>query len=790
MKKIVVFLVGLLCPFSIIYAQQDLLDRQASVNYNQVKLEDVLIDLQKRYDLKFTYANDQLFLERKVSLFAENQTISEILNKLFTPLQIEYHLINNNIILKPIKAISVKKPKTSSISGIVREKGSLESLPGASVYIPELKRGTITNNYGFYSINLSEEEYTLEVSFVGYKKFIQQISGLESQKIDIELEQVDALQEVVINANRSEEKITETTQMSSIDIPVHQVKGLPTLLGEKDVFKVLQLLPGVQKGTQVSTSFYVRGGNADQNLIILDDAIVYNANHLFGFFSVFNGDAIKSVQLIKGGFPARFGERLSSVLVLNMKDGNKEKIHGEAGIGLLSSRFTLEGPVKQGKSSFLVSGRRTYGDILVAPFLSKNTKAGYYFYDLNAKYHTEIDEKNRLYLSGYFGRDKLYTKNINKSTDSESKTSFGWGNATLTARWNHIFGKKIFSNTSLIFSQYRLGISQIDKNKDEFYRLSYSSAITDIGVKFDLDYTLGTQHYMRIGARSVLHNFIPTALVTKGSAEYQNSSRKNPVNSFENNIFVEDNWHIGENIALNAGVRASSFTTQRKTYLNAEPRFSAKAMLAPELALKAAYSRMNQYIHLLSNPGLGLPTDLWIPSTKKIVPQRSDQFTLGLARDISEKELTLSVEAYYKKMYHIVGYKPGASFLDEYEIGEEIAEEDFSTAEPITWEDNITAGNGKSYGAEFLLQRKNGKLSGWLGYTLSWTKFKFNELNNGEEFYPQQDRRHNLSLVSIYQVSPKIKLSISWVYSSGAPLDVPLATYRVKTEGPVASSYW
>ncbi len=780
MKKLFLILMGLLCLYFNGYTQEDPLGKQLSVSYNQTKLIDVLQDLEKKTGFKFSYSNDEVFLEKKISLSIEEKKLREILDKLFAPLQIEYHVINNKIILKPKTA--AEKEKTISISGIVREKGSLESLPGATIYIPELKRGAVTNNYGFYSINLSPGDYTLEVSFVGYSKSIQPISGNQSKKMDIELEPSAALEEVVVNATRRE-KITETAQMSSVDIPINQIKDAPALLGEKDVFKVIQLFPGVQKGTEGSSGFYVRGGTPDQNLIILDDAVVYNANHLFGFFSVFNGDAIKNVQLIKGGFPARFGERLSSVLVVNMKDGNKEKLHGEVGVGLISSRFTLEGPIKKGKSSFLISGRRTYADVLAQPFLAKNKKAGYYFYDLNAKYHTEIDEKNRLYLSGYFGRDKLYFTDANDDNTNTFKTNLGWGNATLTARWNHIFNNKIFSNTSLIFSDYSLKMKLSDQTKTTNYSSIHNSSITDVGAKFDVDYTLGTQHFLRMGVRSVMHHFVPSALVTKGSSDYQNSSKSDRINSFENNLFIEDDWHINEKLALNAGLRASTYTTQGKTYMNAEPRISGKVMLVPELALKASYARMNQYTHLLSSTGIGLPTDLWIPSTKKISPQRSDQYALGLAKDLLDDKLTLSVEGYYKKMSHMVTYKDNATFL---ELDNSDTEGNANNQKRLDWENSITSGNGKSYGVEMLLQRKTGRLSGWIGYTLSWAKFQFADLNQGKEFYPKQDRRHDLSLVGIYEVSPKIKLSFSWVYSSGAPIILPVSNYDFQKHDPSA----
>lgn len=670
-----------------------------------------------------------------------------------------------------------------TLSGFIKEKGSLETLPGASVYIPELKKGAVTNNYGFYSLTVPAGTYQVEFSFIGFGKSIQKLELSKDISTDVVLVASNALQEVTVNGSKQNQRIAQTTQMSSVQIPIDQIKSIPALLGEKDVFKVLQLLPGVQKASEGTSGFHVRGGTPDQNLIILDDAVVYNANHLFGFFSIFNGDALKSVELFKGGFPARFGERLSSVTVVNMKDGNKEKLHGEAGIGLLSSRLTLEGPIQKGKSSFMVSGRRTYFDLLAQPFLPADKSMWAYFYDFNAKYNQIIDDKNRLYVSGYLGRDNF---SFSQTTDEQTSSSnLGWGNTTMTIRWNHIFGKNLFSNTSLIYSKYDLDLGSSEKNTNESdWGMKYTSSIRDIGAKFDIDYNLASNHFIRAGLRSVVHQFKPQALAFSGIASVNSIEAEN-YTSLENNLFVEDDWRINDRLSFNLGLRGSTFSTNGAVYSNIEPRASGKLMLGPDLALKGSYVRMNQYLHLLSGSGVGsgisMLSELWVPSTAKVRPQQSDQFALGLAKDISEKNLTLSVEGYYKKMNNIIAYKEGVSFM--------LPEQDRVSGQleyPL-WEDMVTSGQGKSYGIEALLQRKVGKLSGWLGYTLSWTKYQFAELNLGQEFSPRQDRRHDFSLVSIYQPSPQTKLSMTWVYSSGSPMQVGRAQYAVSNiSGPIS----
>lgn len=668
--------------------------------------------------------------------------------------------------------------KKVTLSGFVREKGSLETLPGVSVFLPDLKKGMAANNYGFYAFTISPGTYTIEVSFVGYKKQSLQVILNEDVKLDIELENDGQLDEVVVVASE-QKKISENTRMSTIDIPINQIKDIPALLGEKDVFKVIKLLPGVQKGVEGSSGFYVRGGGADQNLIILDDAVVYNANHLFGFFSIFNGDALKSVELIKGGFPARYGERLSSVLVMNMKEGNKENFTGEAGLGLLSSRITLEGPIQKNKSSFLVSGRRTYFDLLAKPFMPEDMKVGYYFYDLNAKMNFDLNAANKIFVSGYFGRDKFNVKD--KYDGGEDKQALIWGNATVTTRWNHLFSNKVFANTSLIFSDYNLLLKIGQKYKDEFYEAKYNSGIRDLGMKFDLDYAVGGDHYLRSGVKSVWHQFTPSALVEKGNYNNVNTRNVKVYNSYETNIYVEDDWIPLEKLSFNIGLRSTNFSADGHNYKSIEPRLSARFSINPNTSVKASYARMNQYLHLLSNTGVGLPTDLWVPSTAKIVPERSQQVAIGIARDFPEKKLLFSVEGYYKTMNNIISYREGASFI---ETGDSPKYD-----ESMNFEDKITTGKGKSYGLEMLLQRKSGRLSGWIGYTLSWTKHQFGELNSGKEFYPRQDHRHDFSLVAIYKLSKRVKLTGSCVFSSGASANIPQAQYSVNSHGYVGNSY-
>lgn len=498
---------------------------------------------------------------------------------------------------------------------------------------------------------------------------------------------------------------------------------------------------------------------------------MYNANHLFGFFSVFNGDALKSVELIKGGFPARYGGRLSSVLDLQMKDGNKEKIHGEAGIGIISSRLTLEGPIIKNKCSFLVSARRTYIDALIYPFLPKNGKVGYYFYDMNAKLNYVFNDKDRLYLSGYFGKDKFYLNT--KSADTESKSGLDWGNATGTLRWNHLFNGRLFSNLSLIFTNYQLGIKSQEKYRSDYYNLKYVSNIRDWGAKYNFDFMPHPNHYVKFGVNTTWHHFVPQALVIKSSSPGNElNSKTHATDTYEGGIFIEDDWKVSSKLKMNIGFRLSGFSSSGNSFLNPEPRASVRYLLRKNFSLKGSYAMMNQYLHLLSNTGIGLPTDLWVPATNRVKPQQSQQVALGLAKDLPEKNLTITVEGYYKWMKNVLSYKEGASFLNVGDNGNIEAQND--------WQDKVVSGTGLSYGAEFLIQKKVGKFTGWIGYTLSWTWLQFDSLNFGERYAARYDRRHDISVVGIYKINDHITLSCTWVYGTGNAITLPISSYGVE----------
>jgi len=568
-----------------------------------------------------------------------------------------------------------------------------------------------------------------------------------------------------------------------IEMPIAQVKALPVFMGEADVLKTLQLMPGVQSGSEGSSGLYVRGGGPDQNLILLDGVPVYNATHLFGFFSVFNADAISNVKLIKGGFPARYGGRLSSVIDIRMKEGNMKEFHGEGSIGNISSKFTFEGPIIKDKTSFVVSARRTYIDVLAAPIIKaannsfgdgSNLRAGYYFYDANAKINHKFSDKDRVFVSFYGGRDKAYIEDsrtsIRDDTTNVDKSNFTllWGNVTSSVRWNHMFTNKLFANVTAVYSDYLFDTGQLfesnrDGELDTKYSYNYSSGIENYGGKIDFDYRPAPKHSIKFGGNYLYHTFKPgvtTYKITEDNTAIDQNFGNQNIYADEFYGYVEDAWSISGILKVNLGLHYSGFAVKDRFYDSFQPRASMRLLLNDKMSVKAAYSEMSQYIHLLTNSTIGLPTDLWLPSTDSILPESSKQVALGFAYNIDDN-WDMSVEGFYKTMDNLIEYKEGASF---FQLSQD-------------WESKIELGSGYSYGAELLLRKNFGKLTGWVGYTISWAWRDFDNINFGEPFPYKYDRRHDISIVAMYKLNENIDFGATWVYGTGNAVTLGVGRY-------------
>ncbi|UKB77908.1 TonB-dependent receptor [Chryseobacterium sp. MEBOG07] len=661
-----------------------------------------------------------------------------------------------------------------SVSGTVKDKKNGELLIGVSVKVSEDPTiNVVANEYGFYSLSLPEGKYTIIISNPGYKDFEQQITVDKNIKIDLPLIQQEevskAIDEVVISGIKKDKNLT-SAQMGTETLSIKSIEKLPVLFGEKDVMKTIQLLPGIKSNGEGSSGFSVRGGATDQNLILLDEAPVYNASHLLGFFSTFNSDALKDASIIKGNSPAQYGGRLASVLDVKMKDGNNKDYNVNGGIGLISSRLSVEGPIQKEKSSFIVSGRRTYADLFLKS--NKDYKDNkLYFYDLNLKANYQINENNRIYLSGYFGRDVL---GLGDTFNTD------WGNTTATLRWNSIISSKLFSNTSFIYSNYDYKISL--KNDDTVFDLN--SKIQDWNLKQDFTWFAGNKHSVRFGLQSIYHTLTPSS----ASGTTVSSFARNPRYSWENAVYINDDYKATEKLTINYGLRLSMFSVLGgdtfntyengvitdskflekgkfgKTYTNLEPRISANYRINEVSSVKGGYSRNTQNLHLLSNSNSGNPTDQWIGSSYTVKPEISDQISMGYSRNFNNNNYELNAEVYYKSMQNQIDFKNGA------QIG-------FDTGSDV--ESELLFGKGRAYGLELIAKKKSGKLTGWISYTLSKTERKIDGINNNEWYNARMDKTHDLSIVATYQLNPKWSLSGLFVYSTGNAVTFPTGKYEL-----------
>ncbi len=670
---------------------------------------------------------------------------------------------NTLFLLLILSASHLFAQKNPTVSGVLRDAQSGETLIGATVQAPGLGRGNASNEYGFYSLSLpfSEDSVELRFSYIGYETVSRKIVPNGAVTLDINLQQIGAvMQEVVIKANALEEKM-KSTEMSVATISSREIKAVPALFGETDIIKILQLKPGFTPGSEGTTGLFVRGGNSDQNLIVLDEAVVYNPNHLFGFFSTFNSDAVKDLKVYKGGFPAQYGGRLSSVIDVRMKEGNNKKYTGSGGIGLISSRLTLEGPIQKDKSSFIVSGRRTYVDIITRQVNKANEgKADYnkipdyYFYDLNTKVNFTLSKKDRLYLSGYFGRDVFNFR------DPTFNFRFDWGNATGTARWNHVFGPRLFSNTTFTYSDYRYKIQNVLQG----FSFSLGSNIKDANTKADFYYQYDNKHTVRFGANITYHDFI-TARLKAGSDDGQvKFEAGRDYDGMEYGAYISDEWAVLPRLKVNYGLRFSAWQNNPAFYANIEPRAAANYTVSKNWSLKASYARMNQYVHLLASSGLSLPTDIWYPSTEGVKPEVSDQIAIGTSYLIGDQVL-ITYEAWYKWMQNQVDFIDGAELFGNNELENELA-----------------IGRGFAYSPlELEIEKKEGRLTGWIGYTLAWVKRgRFADINGGAYFPPRFDTRHNFSIVAMYALTKKWQLTATWVYTSGYVSWLPSGRYSLQ----------
>jgi hypothetical protein len=664
-----------------------------------------------------------------------------------------------------------------TLSGTVRSQRTGETVINASIKPVNSTEGMSSNEYGFYSITLPAGEYIIEYSAVGFETVAENVTLDQDVSKNIVLpDEIKNLDNVTVSASGKGRTITGT-QMGVERLSITEVKTIPMLLGERDILKAIQLLPGIKPAGDGNSGFYVRGGSADQNLILLDEAQVYNASHLMGFFSTFNSDAIKDITVYKGGMPAQYGGRLSSVLDVKMNEGNNQNYELSGGIGLISAKLNLEGPIQKNRSSFLLSGRRTYADVFVP--LAKDTALRnnkLYFYDYNAKFNYKMGEKDNIYVSGYFGRDYLKL---------DQQFGINWGNITGTLRWNHIFNSRLFSNTSFIYSDFDYNININNPNND----LDIYSKIRDLNLKQEFQWYAGSRHSLRFGLNSIYHKIRPGDVTSSGNASFNNFYLQDRY-SWENALFVTDTWKAAPWLNVTYGARLTSFAVLGagdfyeidadgnvtdtltykkgeivKNYLNLEPRLAASFIINQTSSFKTSYVRNVQNLHLMSNSTTGAPTDKWLASTNIIKPEIADLFSVGWYKNFAENRYEFSTEAYYKKMYNQIDYRTGA---------------DVFTNDAI--ESQILFGIGRAYGWELFLKKKTGKATGWISYTLSKTERKINGINDGAWYNARQDRIHDVAIVVNYQLNRKWNLAANWIYYTGDAVTYPAGKYIIDNQ--------
>lgn len=738
--------------------------------------------LEKEYGIHFSYSRDLVDLSRRVTISMRNKPLRKVLAAMFEPYDITYDRIGNQVVL------TMKARPVRTISGYVEDGRTGEKLIGATVYCPAQQAGTLTNQYGFYSLTLKKDTSSLIISYIGYTPQRYSPPATGNRQVSMALQPLNSLQEVVVRENM-QARLQEQTQMSKVNIPVNDVKALPKLLGEADVMRTIQSLPGVTGAAEGIGGMSVRGGSPDQNLFLLDGTPVFNSEHILGIFSVFNPDIVKNASLYKGAFPARYGGRLSSVVDISMKDGNMKEYHGEVSISTIAAKFMVEGPLWKDKTSFIISGRRSYLDILAKPFISEALEEEgedgdvfAFFYDVNVKVNHIFSPKDRIYLSAFGGEDAV---SIDREYDNSAQDTatrkytiknhfkLGWGNLTGTLRWNHVFNRQLFSNLTFNYSQYffltsyRYQYDQISINERSDLYGKYHSRIQNAVGKIDFDYRPNPQHAIKFGLGSTTHIFKPGTYFFEDHSDTQSS----PDTSYNNyntvgvemNVYAEDDWQLSPSLHLNTGLHVAGFLVDKRFYYSLQPRLGLRYLLPANWALKLAYTHMSQPLHLLTNTGTNLPTDLWVPSTGKVKPMLSKQVTLGVAKTTHDGGYELSLEGYYKTMNNVIEYTEDA---------------DVFNSAGKNWDEQVIIGKGRCYGAELLLEKKMGNTRGWIGYTLAWSNRTFAEVNKGQTFPYKYDPRHSLEFTFVQQLGKNWEFSAGWQFVTGMPITLPTASYE------------
>lgn len=762
--------------------------RMVTLNMQKASVREILDEIQKQTGVTFSYESSLLSGLQKTTFRADDEALTDCLTRLFANLPVVYKMTGNVVVLK-------RKPKQVTVSGFVRDKRSAESLIGASVYEAHSRVGTASNNFGFFSLTLPPGDITIRSSYIGYTSHQHILNGLERDTVlAIELEPSASLEEVVITGQSNDKQSVLSTQMGALEINQQTIRSTPVMFGEADIIKTLQLTPGVSAGTEGTAGMYVRGGNVDENLFLIDGNPVYQINHIGGIFSAFNPEAISGMDFFKSGFPSRYGGRLSSVVDVHTKEGNMKEYHGSASIGLISGNLNFEGPIIKDRTSFNIGLRRTWLDVLSAPAVAianKITKkdgtrlrARYAFHDLNLKVNHIFNDRSRMYLSLYNGNDVLKggstdfpDQDSDNNYNYDSDVSLRWGNIMATAGWTYVFNNRLFGKVSGVFTRYhsRLRNTEHDvvgNEGDEDYSDSFrenetNTGITDFGLRTSFDYLPASAHHIRFGGDYLVHRFHPeynrSVAYEKNeetSVEIGQEFANDLLWGYEAGVYAEDDWTLSSAVRLNAGLRFSLFNVQGKTYTGLEPRVSLRWLLDDNLSFKASYSRMNQYVHLISNSFISLPTDAWMPVTRKLKPLISDQVSAGFYYNLN-KEYNFSVEGYYKTLDNLLEYRDGHTFTPSF----------------VNWEDKLTAGEGSSYGAEFMVRKETGRTTGWVGYGLSWSDRQFDELNQGARYPARFDNRHKLNIVVMHKISPKVELSAAWSYASGNHVTLSLENY-------------